>query len=311
MMKERLATLWEPHEGVAITEVQRGIFLFQFFHKLDMQHVSLHGPWHFDNHLLILSRLGDAVIPSQVPLFCVDFWVQVHDIPMTLMTETVGVGLGNFIGKFVEYDPKNNEGIWRKYMRLRVTLDVLIPLKRGKRVQPPDGQTQVVRFKYKRLTTFCFLCGLLGHLDNQCDKLYQMEEDDGFRGWNSDLKVERRKPGALGRCRWLREDRGGQWTKQGVTEGSSTDQTLHKDLENKCMLLEGEVRHSHHSLQVSKGLAEESEEAAEKKRKHHGDEGNSQMTPMRVDMPQELEYEQSASKNFFGVGPGYQAHQDQ
>jgi 14-3-3 protein epsilon len=86
---------------VAIKEVEKGIYIFQFFHKLDnMQRVMNGGPWSFDGHLLLLSQIGQGMIPSQVPLFQAMFWVQVHDIPIGIMTKKVGEGLGKFLGEF-------------------------------------------------------------------------------------------------------------------------------------------------------------------------------------------------------------------
>lgn len=57
-------------------------------------------------------------------LYEVDFWVQIHDLPVGYMTEMVGRQLGNFFGLFLEYDAKNNSSIWRGYMRLRIRIDV-------------------------------------------------------------------------------------------------------------------------------------------------------------------------------------------
>lgn len=53
--RERMATIWEIVKGVAIKEVEKGIFVFQFFHKFYMMKVFNGGPWTFDNYLLILG----------------------------------------------------------------------------------------------------------------------------------------------------------------------------------------------------------------------------------------------------------------
>ncbi|MCI30291.1 DUF4283 domain protein [Trifolium medium] len=69
VMKETMANLWQPGRKVSIKEIDRGIYVFQFFHKLDMQRILNGGPWHFDGHLLLLSPVDPYVPPSQVPLF--------------------------------------------------------------------------------------------------------------------------------------------------------------------------------------------------------------------------------------------------
>lgn len=205
-MKERMASVWQPGKKVAIKEAATGIYLFQFFHKLDMQKVMNGGPWFFDGHLLILGQMGATDLPTQIPLFHVMFWVQVHDIPTGFMSLEVGKGLGNYIGEFIEYDPKNMSSFWRSFMRIRVKVDVRKPLKRSKKISRGGGETKLVKFKYEKLTIFCFLCGLLGHSDSSCEQLFLMEEDNGVRGWGPELRVERRRNGGGGGCMWLCEE---------------------------------------------------------------------------------------------------------
>lgn len=55
IMKERMAGVWRPGRGVNIRDAGPSIFLFQFFHQLDLQKVLKQGPWSFDKNLLILS----------------------------------------------------------------------------------------------------------------------------------------------------------------------------------------------------------------------------------------------------------------
>lgn len=90
------------------------------------------GPRHFDGHLLIMEKLGVGDVPAQVPLFEVAFWVQVHDVPIGFMSESIGRALANFIGTFVEYDPNNSSDFWKLFMRICVMVEVRKPLRRGK-----------------------------------------------------------------------------------------------------------------------------------------------------------------------------------
>lgn len=65
------------------------------------------GPWSFDKHALILSVIPEGAVPQEVPLFEISFWIQVHNVLIGFMSETVGKHLGNSIGAFLEYDAKN------------------------------------------------------------------------------------------------------------------------------------------------------------------------------------------------------------
>jgi 14-3-3 protein epsilon len=68
-------------------------------------------------------------------------------------------------------------------MRLKVRINVNNPLKQGWKVRSSEGNFVPILFKYEKLGIFCFLCGMLGHTDKSCPKLFDMEIDDGTRGW--------------------------------------------------------------------------------------------------------------------------------
>jgi 14-3-3 protein epsilon len=54
-------------------------------------------------------------------------------------------------------------------MRIRVKIDVRLPLKKDTKVMNKEGQWCDVKFKYEKLGIFCFVCGIMGHAENKCD----------------------------------------------------------------------------------------------------------------------------------------------
>ncbi|MCH82853.1 hypothetical protein A2U01_0003665, partial [Trifolium medium] len=208
-MSIRMADLWKPVRGVTIKEASAGKILFHFAHPLDMEAVLNGSPWIFDNNMLILEQVQLGMQIEHIPLFHVNMWVQVHDLPMGLMKEKVGIPLANYIGSFVEYDKKNNSTFWREFMRIRVKIDVRLPLKKDTKVMNKEGKWCTVKFKYEKLGTFCFVCGIMGHSENKCEVRFSMEQDDGTREWSAELRADPRTRGGRPVSRWLREDRGG------------------------------------------------------------------------------------------------------
>ncbi|KAK6125540.1 hypothetical protein DH2020_040719 [Rehmannia glutinosa] len=186
-MKNTLASIWRPVKGVFIKELGPNLFLFQFFHELDILRVQSNGPWTFDNSLLLTKRLNVGEQPTKVKLFHTELWVQVFDLPFGFMTEKVGRSIGNFIGNFIDADQFSFNGVWQNYMRIRVAVDVRIPIKRRMKLKKPDGEWIWVNFKYERLPTFCFFCGLLGHSEKFCaKKLFgcsDRREDRAYGSW--------------------------------------------------------------------------------------------------------------------------------
>ncbi|KAL8107081.1 hypothetical protein AgCh_023757 [Apium graveolens] len=138
-MTSKLADVWKPTMGINIKEIDPGIFLFQFYHREDLSWVFNGGPWSFDNAMLVVSKIPSGKEPPNVPLWALEMWIQIHDLPKGFMSEVVGKQLGDFFGEFVLYDAKNNSSIWVEYMRLKIRLDVRKPLKRKKKIKRKNG----------------------------------------------------------------------------------------------------------------------------------------------------------------------------
>ena len=209
-MRDRLSHLWRPGKGVCISEFANQRYIFKFFHVVDLKRVLAGGPWTYDNHLLILHWIQPGEYPNLSPLNYIDIWVQVFDLPSSCMSESVGKQLGNYIGSFLEYDTNNIGESLKKYMRLRVTMDVRPPLKRGKRIRTPNGDGFFVSFKYEHLSLFCFICGCLGHSDRFCPQLFNIPEEEITRGWGVWLKASVRQLSGPGFNPWLRTNQGQQ-----------------------------------------------------------------------------------------------------
>ncbi|GAU39458.1 hypothetical protein TSUD_158890 [Trifolium subterraneum] len=175
---------------VTIKQVKSGTFLFHSNHPLNMDAVLNGGPWTFDNNLLLLERVQVGMQIENISLYA-------------------GTTLGNYIGKFVEYDKNNNSSFWRQYMRIRVRIDVRQPLKKDTKVKDKNGKWCVVNFKYEKLGTFCFVCGIMGHAENKCEVSFSMEQDYGKKEWSADIRADLRRQGGRLVSRWLKEERGG------------------------------------------------------------------------------------------------------
>lgn len=63
-----------------------------------------------------------------------------------------------------------------------------------------------MHFKYERLGVFCFMCGIIGHTEQFCEKLLDLNHVDGVRVWGLEIRVENRRMGGGGDSRWLREE---------------------------------------------------------------------------------------------------------
>ncbi|MBA0854815.1 hypothetical protein Goshw_005439 [Gossypium schwendimanii] len=74
---------------------------------MDLESVTKGSPWTFNNHLLMLHRLGEREDPLKVPLILVTFWVQIQEVPPGFLTESVARQIRGFLRNFLEFDESN------------------------------------------------------------------------------------------------------------------------------------------------------------------------------------------------------------
>lgn len=90
---------------------QPNIFLFKFFHDLDMQRVLNDGPWTFNQQVLLIKKLNVDEQSREVILSELYIWIQVYDVSIGFKSEYVMKSIGYFVGRFMESDPRNFQGM--------------------------------------------------------------------------------------------------------------------------------------------------------------------------------------------------------
>lgn len=133
-MQHRIATLWRPRKGVYVKEVDRNRYIFQFYHEVDIARVIEGSPWTFGRFHLIFERMKEGDNPRTLEINKLDQWVQLHGMHVGFMSQRVVKDVGNYIGTFIESDENNFVGVWREYLRVRVTIDLQKPLRRRMRL---------------------------------------------------------------------------------------------------------------------------------------------------------------------------------
>ncbi|KAL0009194.1 hypothetical protein SO802_010696 [Lithocarpus litseifolius] len=96
------------------------------------------------------------------------FWVQVHGILICFRNKQVAEGLCELVGKVAPQTTAHTmDG--GGFMRVRVNVDISLPLCHGRVIALDDDKVQWVSFKYERLPNLCYWCGCLTHNDRDCD----------------------------------------------------------------------------------------------------------------------------------------------
>ena len=147
--------LWCSKNGFQVRTAGNHILLFAFDNKEEAKKILSLQPLSFDKHLVVLCRY-DSVIPiSKLNFNRVTMWVQVHNIPIPFLNRGVAEDLCNAVGEVCK-DTKLSKMEGGHYFLVKTTVDVTIPLCRGRKISLENGETGWVSFKYERLPIICY-----------------------------------------------------------------------------------------------------------------------------------------------------------
>lgn len=172
-MQYKMASLWRPGKVLYVKQLESNRFLYQFYHELDVKRVMEGSPWTFGRFHLVLERLKEGDDPCTMAINNLHIMVQLHNMSAGFMSLRVVTDVGNYIGKFMESDTNNFVGVWHEYLRIRVSIPLDIPIKRRMKLKKSAENWCWVNFKYEAIPTFCFICGMIGHGEKFCEKLFE------------------------------------------------------------------------------------------------------------------------------------------
>ena len=143
------------------------ILLFAFESEEDTEKVLMGEPWAFDRHLVVFQRYDMSSPIENLQFNRVAFWIQIHNLPYSLLSSEVASSLGETLGE-VTVPKDQTEMRGGNFLRVRVVIDVSEPLCRGRRVKFDENEEGWVSFMYERLPNLCYWCGHLTHDDKEC-----------------------------------------------------------------------------------------------------------------------------------------------
>ena len=84
------------------------------------------------------------------------------------MFEDAGKNIGIRLGRVLEVDKRSLQAEQAKFMRVRIELPIDKPFRRGGNITNAEGVRCPIIFRYERLPTFCYICGIIGHDEKHC-----------------------------------------------------------------------------------------------------------------------------------------------
>ncbi|GLT37624.1 hypothetical protein SLA2020_119290 [Shorea laevis] len=174
-MENTPAGVWRPVKGMHMRVLGKNLFVFYFFHPVDMQRVLAVDPWKFSNHVMALWEAQGGKRITKEDLYEVPFWIQIHGLPPDRLTSGTGKRIGEVLGRFLEVDDGGGDAWGEEYIRVRVAIDARKPLRQGMKLSLQAGPIWV-DFRYERLLNFCYCCGMLDHVERDCELGLEMEK---------------------------------------------------------------------------------------------------------------------------------------
>ncbi|BFG29571.1 hypothetical protein CerSpe_158450 [Prunus speciosa] len=135
------------------------------------------GPWSVMGFCFSGRRWPSNLAIEEAPTHMVAYWIQVHGIPLNLMSTGNAREIGEKLVTVLEVEDPWNNGP-RGFLRIHTLIDTTKPLAAGFWLPRPEGPYTWAELKYEKLSDFCFDCGRLGHIQKGC-KFHPDNNEDG------------------------------------------------------------------------------------------------------------------------------------
>ncbi|XP_041000319.1 uncharacterized protein LOC121246281 [Juglans microcarpa x Juglans regia] len=127
-----MSKLWHAERQIFLRDIGWNRFLVEFQKKKDKNSVLQGRPWPFDKFLVCLQECDGNVALRDIQFSMEPFWIQFHNMPFVGMTRKIGEQLGVTIGRVLVMDTNESGTGWRKFLRVKILVDISKPLARGR-----------------------------------------------------------------------------------------------------------------------------------------------------------------------------------
>lgn len=180
MVRNVLKVAWARFGHVKKKDVEDNTMAFEFETDRVREQILDLSPWSVKGHYLNLRIKNASMSMDEVQVDILEIWIQVHGLSLDVYNEANARHIGSSVGRFLAAEP-NHVAKSRDYLRIRVEINVVVPLPVGFTWTNDKGQGKWATFKFERLSDLCYDCGCLGHTSQACDKEIAMDHQNEGR----------------------------------------------------------------------------------------------------------------------------------
>jgi hypothetical protein len=127
------------------------------------------GPWMFGKDLVVMMELDETKEIEEMEFVHIPIWVRVLKLPLGMMNKATGEAIGEELGSFMTMDLDEDGTARGRYLRIKVHLDIRKPLMRGVTMCVGEEENPLwCPLEYEFLPDYCYMCGVIGHVDRNC-----------------------------------------------------------------------------------------------------------------------------------------------
>ncbi|PPD79155.1 hypothetical protein GOBAR_DD23915 [Gossypium barbadense] len=123
-------SLWFTKEEVDFVALKEGVVIVKFGCQEDRSRILNLTPWLFDRCLFSMLPFEKGKDIESYEFWWSPFWLRIYNFPLELMDRQVALDVGNALGELVAIDWKDRNGGWTEFVRIKVKINVLKPLRR-------------------------------------------------------------------------------------------------------------------------------------------------------------------------------------
>ncbi|GLT35681.1 hypothetical protein SLA2020_101120 [Shorea laevis] len=174
-----LKSAWSPKGGLELHEQSKHTYVFILSDEKEKQRIFSSSPWSVKGFHLILKDWPRSQRFDEIDFSRMEFWVQVHGLPKDAMTVENAKRIGSLFPRLISWD-ESTLGGQESFLRLRVEIDLHVPLLTGFQIAGSEAELKLAKFKYEKLADFCYQCGMLDHTMKTCADYHWTDEDGTY-----------------------------------------------------------------------------------------------------------------------------------